>query len=223
MKVAILLFPGFTSLDAVGPYEILAHAPGAEMLFVAKDKELVTGELEVFKLMASHSFSEVNACDVLIIPGGPGDAEAATDAATLAWIREIHETTQYTTSVCTGSLLLAAAGLLEGKSATSHWAAEKTLTRLGAHYRAERWVQEGKILTAAGVSAGIDMALFLLAELRGEETAKMMQLGIEYDPQPPFNSGSVAKAEPYIHEKLSAMFAKTIGVRHKKITKYNAP
>jgi len=221
MKIAILLFPDFTALDVVGPYEILVHAPGVEVVFVAKNKGLINGEVDVFQLMANHSFSEIDACDILIIPGGPGDAEAATDIATLDWVRKIHQTTTYTTSICTGALVLAAAGLLEGKDATTHWAAKETLNRLGAHYQPERWVQQGKIITAAGVSAGIDMALYLLADLMGNDTAKMVQLGTEYDPQPPFDSGSVAKAEPHIHGVLSTSFAKTFGVRHKKIVKYN--
>jgi len=213
MKVAILLFPGFTSLDAIGPYEMLVHAPGVEVMLVAKEKALLTGEKDIFKIMPSHSFAEVSAADVLLVPGGPGEVGAATDAATIAWIKQIHANSHYTTSVCTGALVLAKAGILEGKPATTHWAAAGTLNALGSRYKAERWVQNGKVITAAGVSAGMDMALFLLAELVGADAAKMMQLGTEYDPQPPFDSGSVAKAEPHIHGMLKASFEASMAER----------
>lgn len=214
MKIAILLYPGFTSLDAIGPYEMLVHAPGVEMMLVAKEKKLLTGEKEVFKMMPSHDFSEVEAADILLIPGGPGDTKAAGDADTLAWIKQIHAGSKYTTSVCTGALVLAAAGVLEGKSATTHWAAAPALESFGVPYKAERWVEEGKVITAAGVSAGIDMALYLLGEIYGERVAKSLQLGIEYDPQPPFDHGSVAKADPAIHANLKEVFKTTMGSRY---------
>jgi len=220
MKIAILLFPGFTSLDAIGPYEMLVHAPGVEVMFVAKEKALLTGEKDIFKIMPSHSFDDIDAADVLLVPGGPGEVGAATDAATIAWIKKIHTGSRYTTSVCTGALVLAKAGVLEGKPATTHWAAAETLTALGSTYQAERWVQNGKIITAAGVSAGIDMALFLLGELMGEDTAKMMQLGVEYDPNPPFDSGAVAKAEPHIHAALKAGFQASMAERFKYLLEH---
>jgi len=219
MKIAILLFPGFTSLDAIGPYEMLVHAPGVEMMLVAKEKSLLTGENEIFKIMPSHSFDEVTEADILLIPGGPGEVDAALDSATTSWITAIHKTTKYTTSVCTGSLILAKVGLLAGKPATTHWAAAETLNALGSNYKAERWVAVDKIITAAGVSAGIDMALYLLGELRGEDTAKMMQLGIEYDPSPPFNSGSVAKAETHVYETLKAGFEASMAARYARLVK----
>lgn len=215
MKIALLLFPGFTSLDAIGPYEMLVHAPGVEVMLVAKEKALLTGEKDIFKIMPSHSFAEVEEADVLLVPGGPGEVSAATDAATIGWIKQIHTSSRFTTSVCTGALVLAKAGILEGKPATTHWAAADTLNALGSPYQAERWVQDGKIITAAGVSAGMDMALFLLAELVGEDAAKMTQLGVEYDPKPPFNNGSVAKAEPHIHSMLKASFEASMAERFK--------
>lgn len=218
MKIAILLYPGFTSLDAIGPYETLVHAPGVEMMLVAKEKKLLTGEVDVFKMMPSHDFSEVDSADILLIPGGPGETPAANDPETVNWIRKIHKTTKYTTSVCTGSLILAKAGLLEGKTATTHWAAAKILEAFGVPYKAERWVEEGKVITAAGVSAGIDMALYLVGKLLSPEVAMSLQLGIEYDPQPPYDSGSVAKADPDIHRNLAAMFAHSMGERQKAIT-----
>jgi len=217
MKIAILLYPGFTSLDAIGPYEILAHVPGVEMMLVAKEKTLLIGEMDIFKIMPSHDFSEVDTADILVIPGGPGDVTAATDPATIAWVRKIHATSQYTTSVCTGALVLAKAGILEGKNATTHWAAAEVLEALGVSYKAERWVEDGNVITAAGVSAGIDMALYLLGKLMGPAIAKSMQLGIEYDPHPPYNAGSVAKADPEIHSMLTATLQATMRDRYSSL------
>jgi len=220
MKIAILLFPGFTSLDAIGPYEMLVHAPGVEVMLVAKEKALLTGEKDVFQIMPSHSFAEVDAADVLLVPGGPGEVGAATDADTINWIKKIDEHSRYTTSVCTGALVLAKAGLLKGMEATTHWAAADALNALGSTYKEERWVQNGKIITAAGVSAGIDMALYLLGELIGPDAAKMMQLGTEYNPEPPFDSGSVTKAEPHIHSMLKAAFEASMTERFKYLLEH---
>jgi len=217
MKIAILLYPGFTALDAIGPYEILVHAPGVEVMFVAKRKTLLTGEKDIFKIMPSHDFSEITSADILLVPGGPGETDAATDEETINWIKLIHQTTRFTTSVCTGALILAKAGLLAGKPATTHWAAADTLNALGSTYTAERWVQDGKVITAAGVSAGVDMALFLAENLMGTAVAQSLQLGVEYDPQPPFDSGSVAKAHPQIHAALQTVFTASMGPRYAKL------
>jgi len=217
MKIAILLYPGFTSLDAIGPYEMLVHAPGVEVMLVAKEKKLLTGEVDIFKIMPSHDFSEVPEADILLIPGGPGETAAALDTQTTDWIKRIHSKSTVTTSVCTGALILAKAGILEGKSATTHWGAAETLEKLGVPYKAKRWVEEGKIITAAGVSAGIDMALYLLGKLISPEIAKSMQLGTEYDPQPPYDCGSVAKADPAVHAALKSMFAASMGARYKAL------
>ena len=206
MQIAILLYPEFTALDAIGPYEMFAHVPGHKVTFVAKEKGLIPADTGVLKIAATHSISEVDACDILIIPGGGGEFAARKDEHILNWIRKIHETTKYTTTVCTGSLLLAKTGLLNGVDATSHWAAEKWLEELGDTYKAERWVERGKIITAAGVSAGIDMALYLIGKLHGESVAKTVQLATEYDPDPPFDSGSVAKADPRSVETISKLF-----------------
>jgi len=218
MKIAILLYPNFTALDAIGPYEMLVHTPGVEVMFVAKDKSLLTGEKDVFKIMPSHDFDDVLEADILLIPGGPGDVDAATDTATIEWVKKIHANSRYTTSVCTGALVLAKAGILKGKSATTHWAAADALERLGSTYKAERWVQEGKVITAAGVSAGIDMALYLLGKLHGEAAAKSIQLATEYDPQPPFYSGSVAKADPEIYEAMKTVLDSSIGARYGELS-----
>lgn len=206
MQIAILLYPNFTALDAIGPYEMLAHVPGNTVTFVAKEKGLIPADTGVLKIEASHSIEEITSCDILIIPGGEGEFAARDDADAIDWIRTIHETTKFTTSVCTGSLLLAKAGLLNGLNATSHWAAEKWMNDLGAHYVAERWVENGKIITAAGVSAGIDMALYLISKTHGDAMAKTVQLATEYDPDPPFDSGSVAKADEWSVETISKIF-----------------
>jgi putative intracellular protease/amidase len=194
MHVTILLYENMTALDAIGPYEALSHVPGHEVVFVAKQAGPVTVDTGFLQLTATKALSEVERTDVLIIPGGGGSRALMQDEEVLSWVRRIHGGTRYTTSVCTGSLVLAAAGLLEGLEATSHWAYRHLLADYGATPIGERVVFQGKIVTAAGVSAGIDMALTLLARLANEEVAKAVQLAIEYDPQPPFDAGSPEKA-----------------------------
>ncbi len=206
MNIVILLYPNFTALDAIGPYEMLAHVPGNKVTFAAKEKGLVTADSGVLSIQATHALAEIEACDMLLIPGGGGEFAVRDDAPVINWVRKIHETTRFTTSVCTGAMLLAKAGILDGLSATTHWAAEKWLPEYGATYKAERWVEEGKIITAAGVSAGIDMALYIISKVQGVDVAKTVQLATEYDPQPPFDSGSVAKADPKAIAGLSKMF-----------------
>ena len=154
------------------------------------------------------SLQEIDSCEVLVVPGGPGSRKIITDETLIGWVRQIHMTTQWTTSVCTGALLLAAAGLLQGLEATTHWAAADELEAFGARYTARRVVTEGKIVTAAGVSAGIDMALTLAARIAGDQVAEAIQLMIEYDPQPPFDSGSVAKSKPETVILLRSLLAK---------------
>lgn len=198
MDIAILLFDRLTALDAVGPYEVLSRLPGANLAFVATEagpKRTDTGSLA---LVADATLAELPHPDILLVPGGPGQAEAEKDEAVLDWLRTAHETTTWTTSVCTGSLVLGAAGLLEGKRATTYWLALEELARYGAVPTNERVVIDGKVVTAAGVSSGIDMALTLAAEIGGADLAQLLQLGIEYDPQPPFDSGSAVKAPDHI-------------------------
>ncbi len=196
MRIVIPLFAGFTALDAVGPYEVLSRLPGAELLFVAAETGPVRTDTGVLALAADARFDEVDRCDVLVVPGGPGTRRLMRDPELTGWIRRVDESTQWTTSVCTGSLLLGGAGLLRGLDATTHWSATELLESLGARYVGERVVVQGKVVTGAGVSAGIDMALVLAGLTAGENTAKAIQLAIEYDPQPPFDCGSVAKAGP---------------------------
>jgi putative intracellular protease/amidase len=202
MQIAILLFDRLTALDAVGPYEVLSRLPGATVTFVAEEpgpKRTDTGQLA---LVADASLADLPAPEVVLVPGGPGQQALMDDGLVHEWLRAAHETSTWTTSVCTGSLILAAAGLLRGKRATSHWLALEKLGELGADPVRERFVFDGKLATAAGVSAGIDMALALAAKIADERVAQAIQLGIEYDPQPPFDAGSPRTAPAEIVELL---------------------
>ncbi len=195
-KIAVLLFEGFTMLDAVGPIEVLSLLPDAEILVVAKSAGVVWPDNQAVPFIAPFCLSDVPEADICIVPGGPGTNAIEQDEDVLAWIRQIHGSTRWTCSVCTGALVLGAAGLLEGKDATTHWGTLARLGEFGASPVSKRWVEQGKILTAAGVSAGIDMALYLVSRLAGDIAAQAIQLAIEYDPAPPFHSGSVAQAGP---------------------------
>ena len=196
MQIAIALFEQVTALDAVGPYEVLQRLPGAEVTFVGAERGSVRTDNGFLGLSVDATFADVGEADVLVVPGGVGCRALVQDEEVLAWIGRIHETTRFTTSVCTGALVLAAAGLLEGLSATTHWASYDELRALGADPTAQRVVEhlDRRIITAAGVSSGIDMALRLSELLVDADAARAMQLMIEYDPQPPFDAGSVAKA-----------------------------
>jgi putative intracellular protease/amidase len=200
MDIAILLYDRFTALDAVGPYEVLCRLPGATVTFVADEARPITTDTGRLTLVAERSIADLTNPEVIVVPGGPGQSDHMTDETILGWIREADRTSTWTTSVCTGSLLLAAAGLLDGKKATSHWTALDQLRAYGAEPTSERVVEQGKVTTAAGVSAGIDMALTLAARIAGDQVAQAIQLGIEYDPQPPFDAGSPDKAPPEIVE-----------------------
>jgi transcriptional regulator GlxA family with amidase domain len=193
-QIAILIFDGLTALDAIGPYEVLSRIPGHEVRFVAQKagpKRTDTGALGV---QADVSLTDVSNPEIVLVPGGKGNRPLMTDDEVLGWLREAHQGSTWTTSVCTGALVLGAAGILEDKRATTHWAYLERLRELGARPVEERVVEDGKIVTAAGVSAGIDMALTLAGRLAGDQVAQAIQLGIEYDPDPPFDTGSPAKA-----------------------------
>lgn len=194
IEIAIPIFDGITALDAIGPYEVLHLIPNSTLHFVSHKPGLYTADKGIFTLQATASFDDLPRPDVIVVPGGFGTRALVHDKPILDWIRKVHETSIYTTSVCTGSLLLAAAGLLDGLQATTHWNAFDELAKLGAKPVSQRVVRQGKIITAAGVSAGIDMAIELAALLKDEETAKILQLFIEYDPEPPYDVGSVDKA-----------------------------
>ena len=208
MQIAIVLYPGMTALDAIGPYEVLSRLPGARVRFVAAEPGVVRTDNGFLGLSADEARDGVTSADILVVPGGWGTRALAEDPDTLEWVRRIHETTKWTTAVCTGSLVLAAAGLLEGLPATTHWSQMDLLERYGAVPTRERYVFAGeRLVTAAGVSAGIDLALALVAKIAGPELAQGLQLGIEYDPAPPFDAGSVDKAPPTVVAMVRAAMA----------------
>jgi len=205
MQIAIALYEHFTALDAVGPYQVLSSIPGAEVVLAAEQRGPVPDDT-VMPIVAGAALDEVRQPDIVVVPGGMVTRRMARDGhAVIDWVREVHPGTQWTTSVCTGSVLLGAAGLLDGLEATSHWAALPQLERFGARPTLQRVVVQDGIITAAGVSSGIDMALRLVDLLHGPELAQAIQLAIEYDPQPPFSAGSPASAPLEIVDLVRAI------------------
>jgi transcriptional regulator GlxA family with amidase domain len=200
MEIALLIYDGLAPLDAVGPYEVMRNVPAWEVRTVAKQRGEVRDERGSLGLVADRALGEITAPDLVLVPGGAGNRPLLEDAELLDWLREVDRTTKWTTSVCTGSLLLGAAGLLQGKRATTNWIVLDRLREFGAEPVGGRFVEDGKVVTAAGVTAGIDMALHLVAREVGPEVAQAVQLGIEYDPDPPFDSGSPEKAPAEIVE-----------------------
>jgi transcriptional regulator GlxA family with amidase domain len=207
MEIAMLVFDKLAPLDAVGPFEVMRNVPGWDLRLVAKQKGEVRSECGNLGLLADHSLDEVTAPDIVLVPGGAGNRPLLADEEVLGWLREVDRTTRWTTSVCTGSLVLGAAGLLEGRRATSNWLLLDALREYGADPVGGRFVEDGKVITAAGVTAGIDMALHLVAREVGPEVAQAVQLGIEYDPDPPFDSGSPEKAPAEIVELVRQVAA----------------
>lgn len=196
MNIVIYIYNGLTALDCIGPYEVLSRLPGASVKLVAENKGVIVADTHFLKLVAEYDIAEIDRADLLLIPGSVvGFVREAKKKNVLNWIRRVHETTQWTTSVCSGSILLAAAGLLKGLEATSHWGAIHLLAEYGATPTPRRYVQAGKIVTSQGVSAGIDMALYLATEIVGEEEAKAYQLVLEYFPSPPVDSGTYQDAD----------------------------
>ncbi len=206
MQTAILLYDGVTVLDAIGPYEVLQNVPGMEICFVARERGEKRSDFKRLGLVADYGLADVTRPDILVVPGTPFPQAVTGDPAVLEWIRAVHATTTWTTSVCTGALGLAAAGVLDGRRATTHWLALEALRQFGATPTSERVVRDGKVWTAAGVSSGIDMALALVGEQFGADAARAAQLIIEYDPQPPYDAGSPAKAPAPIVAALRAQF-----------------
>ncbi len=208
MQTAIPIFEGFTALDAIGPYEVLQRLPDAEVVFCAPEAGEYRTDNGMLGVLADRSFDQVPAPDIVLVPGGFGSRKLIEHPnAYTEWLLAVDTGTKYTTSVCTGSLVLAAAGLLEGIEATTHWAAREILAALGAVPVAERVVQRGKIVTAAGVSSGIDMALRLVEEMEGEQAAQAAQLGIEYDPDPPHRTGSLESSPPELVDAVREQLA----------------
>jgi transcriptional regulator GlxA family with amidase domain len=209
IKIVILLFDSIAALDAVGPYEVLSKIPGAKVCFVSLEARPVkcAGGLT---LVADYSIEDIQEADVMVIPGGRGIDRLLHHNELLAWVQAIHKTTRYTVSVCTGSLLLGAAGLLNGMKATSHWLHIEKLKEYGAEPLKERYVVEGKIITSAGVSAGIDIALELVRLIKNETLAKAIQLAIEYDPSPPFDAGAPHKASKELVQMVRAAYTRNV-------------
>ncbi|MCX2710479.1 DJ-1/PfpI family protein [Mycolicibacterium sp. J2] len=211
MQIAIVLYPGFTALDFIGPYESLRWLPDAEVRFVWHEPGPVTADSGVLVVGATHSFDETPSADVMLIPGGFSTMEHARDQTLLDWVRRAHRTATWTASVCSGSIILAAAGVLDGKRATSHWAALPTLRTFGVEpVGDERIVHQGDVVTGAGVSAGIDLGLWLAAQIAGEDRAKAIQLSMEYDPQPPFDSGHFSKASTATKASATALMSREL-------------
>lgn len=205
-QIAIALYPDLTLLDVIGPYQVLTLVPDVEVVVCAAQRGRVTDDNGLVHLVVEHSFDDVPRPDVVLVGGGYGTRRLMRpDSPIVEWIRAADATTTWTTSVCTGSLLLGAAGLLDGRRATTHWHYVDLLEGFGATYSEDRVVADGKYLTGAGVSAGIDLALTLTATLAGDDVARAVQLGIEYDPQPPFDSGSPTKAGPELVELVAAV------------------
>jgi putative intracellular protease/amidase len=200
MDIAIPIYPGFTALDAVGPYEVLSNVPGATVRFIAAEPGPVAADTGMLTLVAEASLDDVPAPEIMCVPGGRETQAAIADGRIVDWVRSAHETSDWTTSVCTGAQILGAAGVLDGLDATTYWMVLDSLPDYGARPCVERVVHQGKVVTAAGVSSGIDMALTLASLIAGDDVAQAIQLGIEYDPQPPFDAGSEAKAPDHIVE-----------------------
>ncbi|PZT71025.1 DJ-1/PfpI family protein [Streptomyces sp. SW4] len=202
MQIAVVLYDRFTALDAVGPYETLGRLPDAETVFVAERTGPVRTDTGALALVADRTLADVPAPDIVVVPGGPGQSPQMENETLLDWLRTADAGSTWTTSVCTGSLLLAAAGLLDGRRATSHWLALGELKRFGAEPTGERVVTDGKYVTAAGVSSGIDMGLTLLGRIAGDDHARAVQLLTEYDPRPPYDAGSPEKAPAHLVEEF---------------------
>ncbi|MBJ7463856.1 MAG: DJ-1/PfpI family protein [Mycolicibacterium sp.] len=216
MQIAIVLYPGFTALDFIGPYESLRWLPDAEVRFVWHEPGPIVADSGVLVIGATHSFDETPAPDVVLVPGGFTTMEHARDEKVLEWVRQAHRTATWTTSVCSGSVILAAAGLLRGKRATSHWAAVPLLKAFGVEPVSDERIvaadgsAQNTIMTCAGVSAGIDLGLWLAGRIAGDDRAKAIQLSMEYDPQPPFDSGHMSKASAATKASATALMSKEL-------------
>ncbi len=207
MKIVIFVFDHCTALDFVGPYEVLTKLDNSEVLFVGNSKG-VHKDSSGLKVISDFSIDEISECDLLLVPGGIGIDLLLEDLNLLSWINKINKSTKWTLSVCSGALLLAAAGVLKSRRCTTHWRRKQMLEKYDVNIVNKRYVQDGKYFTSAGVSAGIDMALYFVKSNWGQESAEAIQLAIEYDPMPPVNSGSTTKASPIVIQKAQTVFAK---------------
>jgi putative intracellular protease/amidase len=217
-QIAILLYQGVTALDAVGPWEVLSRMPNTEIRFVAKEIGPITTEGNALLLAATHTIAETSSPDMVLVPGGMTTPGQMVDDDVLDWLRSVHQTTTWTTSVCTGALILGAAGILKGLPATTHWYKMGVLKIMGAKPQPEeRIVRAEKVVTAAGVSAGIDLALWLAGEIVGREEAEAIQLTIEYDPHPPFNAGHMSKASAEVQKRAKAKMDELVSPEQKRL------
>lgn len=205
MRIAFALYPRFTALDLIGPYNILAYGPNVTTHLVAATMEAVPADVGTLRIPPDATFDDAEQPDVIVVPGGPGWRRIADDEALTSWLKRAAPSAQWVTSVCTGAFALAGAGLLEGRRATTHWAAHQHLANYGAVPTKERVVTDGHVVTGAGVSAGIDMALTLAANLWDEDTAKAIQLANEYDPRPPYDCGSPDNAPAHVVEMMRVL------------------
>jgi cyclohexyl-isocyanide hydratase len=212
MHIGILIFPAVTQLDATGPAQVLARTPGATLHMIWKTRDPVKTDAG-FSIVPTTTFADCPQLDVICVPGGAGQVDLMNDAETLAFVAAQGARARYVTSVCTGSLVLGAAGLLKGYRSACHWASRDLLAAFGAIPVAERVVRDRNRFSGGGVTAGIDFGLTLLAELAGDEVAQSVQLGLEYDPQPPFQSGSPEKAGPERTARVRAQMEKMIARR----------
>ena len=205
--IGILLYDGYNTLDAMGPYHTLAEIMGAKTFFVAKNRGIVKNQRGL-EIKVDSSFADIKSLDILVIPGGATETIMLTqDTETLNWIKQMDKTTKYTTSVCTGSWVLGATGLLKGKNATSNWyRGEEMMKMYGANFKEERYVKDGKYWTSAGVSAGIDMSLAIIDDLLGRKYTEAVMLDLEYDPKPPYNAGIPKKSDPLVAEMMKEMY-----------------
>ena len=215
-RIVFILYPGLTQLDFTGPYEVLARMPGAEAIVASKEGGSLVSEMGL-SFAGLRALGDIEGCDMIFAPGGPGQTEAMLDGAFMGQVKRLGEGARYVASACTGSLILAAAGLLKGKRAGTHWAYRDLLAAFGAVADPARVVRDGNAYTGGGVTAGIDIALSIVADLRGEETAKMIQLMIEYAPVPPFNSGRPETASPQTVAAVKARFAAFAEARRRAI------
>lgn len=216
-QIVFALYPGVTHLDFTGPHQVLVRTPNADVVVASMGGQDIEAEGLVFTKLAD--LKSIERCDVLCIPGGFGTTEAMGDAAFMAQIRRLGLSATYITSVCTGSLILGAAGFLSGKRATSHWAWRDQLAQFGAIVSDERVVRDGNLFTGGGVTAGIDFALVLLAEMAGQDYAESIQLGLEYAPAPPFNSGRPELARPEVLASITARMAASVEARAGAVSK----
>jgi len=207
VSVGLVLYPRFTALDIVGPFQTLVDVPGLDVFFVAEKTGPVSDHTGRLSLVATKSFADVDQLDVVVVPGGMADSGLIASDPVVEFVKRIHPMTTWTTSVCTGSIFLATAGVLDGIEATTHWASYERLRALGAIPVETRVVHRGKVITAAGVSSGIDMGLVLVAAMFGDEMAQVIQLAIEYDPQPPFDAGAPSKVTPELLELVQQLFS----------------